>query len=79
MYSTGSGFPVYKGKGAKLQRAPDQLLLDEATNAGFQEIIPPLLVNRHSARGTGQLPDKEGQMYYCEKMIFTLYQPQKYP
>ena len=64
---TGSGFPVYKGKGAKLQRALISFFLDEATNAGFQEIIPPLLVNRHSARGTGQLPDKEGQMYYCEK------------
>lgn len=64
---TGSGFPVYKGKGAKLQRALISFFLDEATEAGFQEIIPPLLVNRHSARGTGQLPDKEGQMYYCEK------------
>ena len=64
---TGSGFPVYKGKGAKLQRALISFFLDEATAAGFQEIIPPLLVNKHSARGTGQLPDKEGQMYYCEK------------
>lgn len=64
---TGSGFPVYKGKGARLQRALISFFLDEATGAGFQEIIPPLMVNRHSARGTGQLPDKEGQMYYCEK------------
>ncbi|MBK8701913.1 MAG: serine--tRNA ligase [Saprospiraceae bacterium] len=64
---TGSGFPVYKGKGARLQRALISFFLDEATDAGFTEIIPPLLVNKHSARGTGQLPDKEGQMYYCEK------------
>jgi seryl-tRNA synthetase len=64
---TGAGFPVYKGKGARLQRALISFFLDEATDAGYLEIIPPLLVNKHSARGTGQLPDKEGQMYYCEK------------
>ena len=64
---TGSGFPVYKGKGAKLQRALISFFLDEATEAGYLEIIPPLMINKHSARGTGQLPDKEAQMYYCEK------------
>jgi seryl-tRNA synthetase len=64
---TGAGFPVYKGKGAKLQRSLISFFLDQATEAGYQEIIPPLLVNKHSARGTGQLPDKEGQMYYCER------------
>lgn len=67
VHLTGAGFPVYKGKGAKLQRALISFFLDEATDAGFLEVIPPLLVNKHSARGTGQLPDKEGQMYYCEK------------
>jgi seryl-tRNA synthetase len=67
VHLTGAGFPVYKGKGAKLQRALISFFLDEATEAGYLEIIPPLLVNKHSARGTGQLPDKEGQMYYCEK------------
>jgi seryl-tRNA synthetase len=61
---TGAGFPVYKGKGAKLQRALISFFLDEAENAGYQEIIPPLLVNEASGRGTGNLPDKEGQMYY---------------
>jgi seryl-tRNA synthetase len=67
VHITGAGFPVYKGKGAKLQRALISFFLDEATDAGFLEVIPPLLVNKYSARGTGQLPDKEGQMYYCEK------------
>lgn len=61
---TGAGFPVYKGKGAKLQRALISFFLDEADNAGYQEIQPPLLINRESGMGTGQLPDKEGQMYY---------------
>ncbi|MDD3859944.1 MAG: serine--tRNA ligase [Bacteroidales bacterium] len=61
---TGAGFPVYKGKGAKLQRALITFFLDEAENAGYQEIMPPLLVNEDSGFGTGQLPDKEGQMYY---------------
>jgi seryl-tRNA synthetase len=61
---TGSGFPLYKGKGAKLQRALIQYFLDFNTNAGYTEYLPPLMVNEASARGTGQLPDKEGQMYY---------------
>ncbi len=64
---TGSGFPVYRGKGAKLQRALIQYFLDEAITAGYEEFIPPFLVNADSAMGTGSLPDKEGQMYYCEK------------
>lgn len=64
---TGSGFPVFKGKGARLQRALINFFLDEAIKAGYQEIIPPLLVNEDSARGTGQIPDKEGQMYHAEK------------
>lgn len=69
---TGSGFPVYKNKGARLQRALINFFLDEATAAGYQEIQPPLLVNKETARATGQLPDKEGQMYYCEKDDFYL-------
>jgi seryl-tRNA synthetase len=64
---TGSGFPVYRGKGARLQRALIQFFLDEAVKAGYEEILPPHLVNEDSARGTGQLPDKEAQMYHCEK------------
>jgi seryl-tRNA synthetase len=60
---TGAGFPVYKGKGAKLQRALINFFLDEAIHAGYVEIQPPILVNRDSVYGTGQLPDKEGQMY----------------
>lgn len=64
---TGAGFPVYRGKGAKLQRALIQFFLDEAIKAGYEEIIPPLLVNEDTARGTGQLPDKEAQMYTCER------------
>ncbi len=63
---TGSGFPVYKGKGAKLQRALVQWFLDEAMDRGYEEIMPPLLVNEASGVGTGQLPDKEGQMYKVE-------------
>ncbi|HMX40838.1 MAG TPA: serine--tRNA ligase, partial [Saprospiraceae bacterium] len=62
---TGAGFPVYRGKGARLQRALVQFFLDEAVKAGYEEIQPPLLVNEDSARGTGQLPDKEAQMYHC--------------
>jgi seryl-tRNA synthetase len=62
---TGSGFPVYRGQGARLQRALIQFFLDEAVKAGYEEIIPPHLVNEDSARGTGQLPDKEAQMYHC--------------
>jgi seryl-tRNA synthetase len=61
---TGAGFPVYKGKGAKLQRGLINFFLDEAIDAGYNEILPPLLVNEDSGYGTGQLPDKEGQMYY---------------
>ena len=62
---TGSGFPLYKGKGAKLQRALIQYFLDYNTAAGYTEYLPPLMVNEASAYGTGQLPDKEGQMYYA--------------
>lgn len=69
---TGSGFPLFRGKGSKLQRALINFFLDEAHAAGYEEIIPPLLVNEASARGTGQLPDKEGQMYYAEKDDFYL-------
>ncbi|AEE51863.1 serine--tRNA ligase [Haliscomenobacter hydrossis] len=61
---TGAGFPVYRGKGAKLERALINFFLDEASAAGYEEIIPPLMVNEDSARGTGQLPDKEAQMYH---------------
>jgi seryl-tRNA synthetase len=62
---TGAGFPVYRGKGAKLQRALIQFFLDEAEKAGYEEFIAPHVVNEASGYGTGQLPDKEGQMYYC--------------
>lgn len=61
----GAGFPVYKGRGAKYQRALIQFFLDQATQAGYLEVQPPLLVNEASCFGTGQLPDKEGQMYHC--------------
>lgn len=64
---SGSGFILYRGKGAKLQRALIQFFLDEAEKASYEEIHCPLLVNTDSARGTGQLPDKEGQMYFAEK------------
>ena len=64
---TGAGFPVFRGKGSRLQRALINFFLDEASAAGYEEIVPPLLVNEASARGTGQIPDKEGQMYYVEK------------
>jgi len=63
---TGAGFPFYKGQGARLQRALINFFLDEAIMAGYQEIQPPLLVNEASGYGTGQLPDKDGQMYYCQ-------------
>ena len=63
---TGAGFPVYIGKGARLQRALIQFFLDEANAAGYVEIEPPYVVNEASAYGTGQLPDKEAQMYHCE-------------
>ena len=62
---TGAGFPVYKGKGAKLQRALINYFLDKATAAGYNEVQVPILVNADSGYGTGQLPDKEGQMYHC--------------
>ncbi|NNK80053.1 MAG: serine--tRNA ligase [Flavobacteriales bacterium] len=63
---TGAGFPVYTGRGAKLQRALIAFFLDEAEKAGFKEIIPPHVVNEASGYGTGQLPDKEGQMYHMQ-------------
>jgi len=63
---TGAGFPVYKGKGAQLQRALINFFLDEARKAGYVEIMPPTVVNAASGYGTGQLPDKEGQMYHCD-------------
>lgn len=62
---TGAGFPVYKGQGARLQRALINFFLDEARDAGYLEIMPPTVVNAASGYGTGQLPDKEGQMYHC--------------
>ena len=64
---TGSGFPVYKGKGAKLQRALINFFLDKAVENGYVEIEPPILVNADSGFGTGQLPDKDGQMYYVSQ------------
>lgn len=63
---SGAGFPVYKGQGARLQRALINFFLDEARDAGYLEIMPPTVVNQASGFGTGQLPDKEGQMYHCE-------------
>jgi seryl-tRNA synthetase len=62
---TGAGFPVYKGKGARIQRALISFFLDEARDSGYLEIQPPLMVNEDSGFGTGQLPDKEGQMYHA--------------
>lgn len=69
---TGSGFPLYKGKGAKLQRALIQYFLDYNTAAGYTEYLPPFMVNEASAYGTGQLPDKEGQMYHMQEDNFYL-------
>lgn len=66
-FITGSGFPLYRGKGARLQRALINYFLDQARLAGYEEIQPPLLVNADTAYGTGQLPDKEAQMYYVER------------
>ncbi|HLN52382.1 MAG TPA: serine--tRNA ligase [Lentimicrobium sp.] len=63
---TGAGFPFYKGKGARLQRALINFFLDEGIKAGYTEIQPPLVVNEASGYGTGQLPDKDGQMYFCQ-------------
>ena len=62
---TGAGFPVFKRKGAMLNRALINFFLSEAIKAGYEEVIPPLLINEASGYGTGQLPDKEGQMYHC--------------
>jgi seryl-tRNA synthetase len=64
---SGAGFPVYKGKGAKLQRALINFFLDEAEKAGYKEVQPPIVVNEASGYGTGQLPDKEGQMYFVSE------------
>jgi len=64
---SGAGFPVYKGKGAKLQRALINFFLSEADHAGYTEIQPPIVVNEASGYGTGQLPDKEGQMYFVSE------------
>src|SRR5690606_5501503 len=64
---TGSGFPLYINQGARFQRALINFFLDEAAAAGYTEYLPPVLVNKETAKATGQLPDKEGQMYYCEK------------
>ncbi|MDX9845922.1 MAG: serine--tRNA ligase [Tenuifilaceae bacterium] len=69
---TGSGFPVYKGKGAKLQRALINFFLEENIAAGYREYMPPLMVNEDSAYGTGQLPDKDGQMYHAQLDNFYL-------
>ena len=69
---TGAGFPVYIGKGARLQRALINFFLDEARESGYTEIMPPTVVNAASGYGTGQLPDKEGQMYHCEVDDFYL-------
>lgn len=64
---TGAGFPLYKGLGARLQRALINFFLDENIKAGYQEVMPPLMVNAESGYGTGQLPDKDGQMYYVNE------------
>jgi len=64
---TGSGFPLFRGEGARLQRALINFFLDRARNAGYEEILPPLMVNSDTAYATGQLPDKEAQMYYVER------------
>lgn len=64
---TGAGFPLFRGKGARLQRGLINFFLDAAHKAGYEEFMPPLLVNEDSARATGQLPDKEGQMYHATK------------
>lgn len=69
---TGAGFPVYKGKGAKLQRALISFFLDEGGKAGYREVMPPILINEASGYGTGQLPDKEGQMYFIGEDKFYL-------
>ena len=69
---TGAGFPVYKGQGSRLQRSLINFFLDEAQKAGFNEVLPPFMVNEASGFGTGQLPDKEGQMYHVTEDNFYL-------
>jgi seryl-tRNA synthetase len=69
---TGAGFPVYKGKGARLHRGMINFFLDKATGAGYKEIQPPIVVNKDSGFGTGQLPDKDGQMYHVTEDDFYL-------
>jgi seryl-tRNA synthetase len=69
---TGAGFPVYKGKGARIQRALINFFLNEATRAGYTEVQPPIVINRESGFGTGQLPDKDGQMYHIPEEGFYL-------
>lgn len=69
---TGAGFPFYKGKGARLQRALVNFFLDEATKMGYQEVQPPIVINEASGYGTGQLPDKDGQMYHINEENFFL-------
>ena len=76
---TGAGFPFYIGKGARLQRALIQFFLDEAWNAGYIEVEPPFVVNEASGYGTGQLPDKEGQMYHCQLDNLYLIPPAEVP
>ncbi len=70
MKLTGAGFPVYKGQGARLQRALINFFVDCNTEAGYSEVMPPIVVNEASGFGTGQLPDKEGQMYHCTEDNF---------
>jgi len=69
---TGAGFPVYRNQGAKLQRALINFFLDEGTRKGYSEVLPPIVVNEDSGFGTGQLPDKEGQMYHIQEDNFYL-------
>ena len=76
---TGAGFPVYKGKGARLQRALINFFLDYNTNAGYMEVEPPIMVNEASGFGTGQLPDKEGQMYHATADNFYLVPTAEFP
>lgn len=71
-FLTGSGFPLFRGKGAQLVRGLINFFLEEARNAGYEEVMPPLMVNYDSAFGTGQLPDKEGQMYVTKEESFYL-------
>src|SRR5690606_9667634 len=69
---TGAGFPVYKGQGARLQRAMVNFFLDEAVKAGYIEVQPPVMINKESGYGTGQLPDKDSQMYHITEEDFFL-------